>query len=270
MRDPTAARQVRTPRAPRAHRVRGQLGAAAVERQAGPAAAERRHAAVPVLQIEQPADAGLRGVADARIGRRASRRAEQMRQREERAGRVVGVGHAAGEIGPRPPARRGVRVGMLDAILLAEDPVEQRRALGVVEPRRQRPARGERFDRQRRRPRRQVGVDRPAAVVADGAWPGRRRPRGSPPPRWRRRPSRGGRSRNAAPAPADRSSAARLITTKLVSGVASRKPPVVGWMARSVASVRRRVAVRASQVAGLRVGRIWCRTWPMAMSAGSA
>ena len=43
-----------------------------------------------------------------------------------------------------------------------------------------------------------------------------------------------------------------------------------GWIARSVASVRRRAAVRASHAAGLRVGRIWWRTWPMAMSAGSA
>ena len=82
--------------------------------------------------------------------------------------------------------------------------------------------------------------------------------------------SGGGRSLNAASRTGVRSSAARLITTKLVSGVASRKPPVAGWIARSVASVRRRVAVRASQAAGLRVGRIWCRTWPMAMSAGSA
>ena len=63
---------------------------------------------------------------------------------------------------PGPAARRRVGERMLPRVLLAEQPVPHRPAFAG----RQRAGLGQRFDRQRRHPRRQVRVDRPAAVGA--------------------------------------------------------------------------------------------------------
>src|SRR5204863_4412356 len=43
----------------------------------------------------------------------------------------------------------------------------------------------------------------------------------------------------------------RLIATKLVSGVASRKPPPVGWIAERTRSARRLAMARSARVIGL-------------------
>ncbi|MCE2826402.1 MAG: hypothetical protein LW626_04845 [Verrucomicrobium sp.] len=56
------------------------------------------------------------------------------------------------------------------------------------------------------------------------------------------------------------------MVTKLVSGVASRKPPFSGCSRARTESVRDRVRARSGFVRPER----WWMTWPMAMSAGSA
>ena len=56
-----ARSMLRPPRQPGADRVRREIGAAAIEGQRPPSAAKRRHAAVAILQIEQPLDASRRG-----------------------------------------------------------------------------------------------------------------------------------------------------------------------------------------------------------------
>ena len=64
--------------------------------------------------------------------------------------------------------------------------------------------------------------------------------------------------------------AARLNTTNAVKGMASRKAPFSGWQS---ASLRKHAGVSASRMApspGVRDGQKWCRTSPIAMSAGIA
>ena len=48
---------------------------------------------------------------------------------------------------------------------------------------------------------------------------------------------------------------ARLMVTKLVSGVASRKPPLGGWIVSKTRSVFLRVRLRSTRVMGFHVGR---------------
>ena len=144
------------PRAPRQQGMRGDLGRALVEWECPPASTERRDASVPVLQIHEPACTTGRGLACSRIVD------GEMRQRQQRAGGVVGVRHPAAQGGPcpRPWSRVGERVFSIR--LLREQPVPHRRLLSHREC----AGRTERADRERRDPRRQVGVDRPAAILA--------------------------------------------------------------------------------------------------------
>src|SRR5437868_12665592 len=100
----------------------GEVGAAAIEGEIGPAATESGDAAVAVLQIKEPANAGLGGGFAAQII------VSEMMQGEQRAGGVVGIGDAAAQVGPGPATGGGVGVGMLDAMLLIEKPIEQFRA----------------------------------------------------------------------------------------------------------------------------------------------
>ena len=132
------------PRAPGAQRVRGEIGAAAIERQRAPAAAKGGDAAVAILQTEQPAHAGETG------GARFGLHAAEFQQGQKRARGIVGIRHPAGEIRPGPAAGRGVRVRMLAAILLAEQPLAQSQALLRGE---QAGLRAERLDREGARPR---------------------------------------------------------------------------------------------------------------------
>src|SRR5690606_12144123 len=104
------------PGEPRADRVRRQIRAAAIERELSPAAAERGHAAVAVLKIEEPGHAALRRDED------VLRVSSELAERKERARRVVGVGNSAREVRPRPRAGRRARVGVDLAVLLSEKP----------------------------------------------------------------------------------------------------------------------------------------------------
>ena len=133
--------------------MRGEVRRAAVERQRAPPSAESRDAAVAVLQAEEPRDSsgpsgGSGAIEDA-----------EFQQREERAGGVVGVGDSAGQVRPRPAAGRGVGVGMHARPLLAEQPFAEGEALLGL----QRAGR-ERLDGEGARPRREVGVNRPAPI----------------------------------------------------------------------------------------------------------
>ena len=135
--------------------MRGEVGRAAIKRQRAPAAAESRDAAVAVLQIEQPAHARAAGGARGAIDR------AEREQGEERAGGVVGIGHAAGQVGPRPAARRGVGGGMLGAVLLPEQPRAQ--GLALLWRKRDRLG-GEGFDGEGGHPGGEICVDGPAPV----------------------------------------------------------------------------------------------------------
>ena len=86
------------PLTPGSHRMRSQIGAAAVKQQGAPASAEGRNAAVAVLQIKQPADASQCCGADGCVD------VTKIMQSQEGAGGVVRVRHAAGQITPRPSA----------------------------------------------------------------------------------------------------------------------------------------------------------------------
>ena len=83
---------------------------------------------------------------------------------EQRPGGIVCVRHTAGEVGPGPAARVGVRVDVPLAVLLVEKPTAQGGAIGRPEeavpigPARQR------VDAERGDPRGQVRVDGPASV----------------------------------------------------------------------------------------------------------
>ena len=101
--------------------MRGEVRAAAIERKRAPAPAERWDAAIPVLQTEQPLHARRRGRPDLGVVATIA----EGPQRQERTGCVVAVGHAAGEIGPCPAARRGLRVRMHDRVLLIQQPAPQ-------------------------------------------------------------------------------------------------------------------------------------------------
>ena len=142
----------------------GEVGTAAVEGEVGPAAAKGGNAAVAVLEVEEPGHAGNDGVAHAwvRIGR--GWRGE-VSQREERAGGVVGVGDATGEIGPRPAAGRGVGVGVDGAVLLVKEPVAEIGEGGGGEMFRGVVIEG--VDGEGGDPGGEVGVDGPTAVGAE-------------------------------------------------------------------------------------------------------
>ena len=63
---------------------------------------------------------------------------------------------------------------------------------------------------------------------------------------------------------------ARLITTKLVSGAASRKPPLAGCIRSTMASVGCTALRRNHRTIGLRGGRWPNLAWPIATRAGIA
>src|SRR5438552_2882397 len=85
--------EIGTPCQPRADGMRGEIGAAAIERQRTPSPAESRDAAVAVLQVEQPPNAARGGLTSLVI------RAE-VAKREKCPGGVVGIGDAAREVRP--------------------------------------------------------------------------------------------------------------------------------------------------------------------------
>src|SRR2546421_9532162 len=138
----------------------GEVGAAAIEGEIGPAATESGDAAVAVLQIKEPANAGLGGGFAAQII------VSEMMQSEQRAGGVVGVGDAAAQIGPGPSAGGGVGVGMLETILLIEKPIEEFCAFDWAELKIGIDVQG--IGRESGDPRREIGVDRPGSIVANG------------------------------------------------------------------------------------------------------
>ncbi len=82
-----------------------QVAAAAIEGQLSPAAAERRPAAIGVLQVEQPTHAGGGCRGGASFLRPAS-------ERQQSAGGVVDIGDSAAQIAPAPTAGGSARVGM--------------------------------------------------------------------------------------------------------------------------------------------------------------
>ena len=135
--------------------MRGEIGRTAIKRQRAPASTKSRDTTVAVLQTEQPVHSG------AACGLRDFIHRAEACEREQRAGRVIRIGHTTGQIRPRPAAGRGVRVGMLRAPLLAKQPLAQSEPLL-----RRKRARRERFDGERCRPRREVRINRPAPVRA--------------------------------------------------------------------------------------------------------
>ena len=64
--------------------------------------------------------------------------------------------------------------------------------------------------------------------------------------------------------------AIRDIVTKLVSGVASRNPPPVGWIWVRTRRTRFVVTPRRTRVSGLRLGRLRWRARPIEIIAGRA
>ncbi len=128
----------------------GKVLATAVEGQAAPAAAERGDPAVGVLEVEQPRASGDRGLPAAPVG------CAEPAQRPQRAGGVVGVGHAAGAVRPGPSARCRPGVRVLARVLLIEQPSADR-----LPPLRIQGGVGQRVDRQRSHPRGEVRVDGP-------------------------------------------------------------------------------------------------------------
>ncbi len=146
----------------------------------------------------------------------------EMQQGEQGAGGVVRIGDTAGQIGPGPPARGGVGIGMLLPILLAEQPFAKGELLlgseraGLMR---------KRFDGERGDPGGEIGVDRPTAIACTLAR--------------RKRTAR--RATGCCAWPAE----ARAMVTKLVNGVASRKPPFSGWID---SSTRKRTHLRDSRI----------------------
>ena len=61
-----------------------------------------------------------------------------------------------------------------------------------------------------------------------------------------------------------------LKTEYRVSGTASRKPPLDGWISSSTRRLGPRQKCRTRRATGFHVGRWPCTAWPMAMSAGRA
>ncbi|OQC20190.1 MAG: hypothetical protein BWX70_03284 [Verrucomicrobia bacterium ADurb.Bin070] len=152
-----------TPGCPRRQRVRADVRTTPVKRQPSPAAAERRHAAVAVLQRQQPAQAGAHG----RFQVDCAPLILHPFQRHQRTGRIIGIRHAARQIGPRPPSRRRAGERMTVRGLGRQQPIGDPLQLGTCQPRRT--ARknlagsDHRSRRQRRHPDPQIGVDRPTA-----------------------------------------------------------------------------------------------------------
>ena len=164
-RRPRAGRRQTAPGRRRPEEVGGDVGAGGVEGEPAPAAAEGGDAAVAVGQPLEPTKGlGPRGAHHRR--RIAPLGRLERRQRHDAAAGVVGVGHAAGKVGPGPPPRRRAGVGMTARPPLAEEPVARRLALpGPEEPPQAAPGR-QPSDGQRRAPGGEVGVDRPGAAVA--------------------------------------------------------------------------------------------------------
>ena len=167
---PHPVRQRRPPRRPRPQGVSGQVRAAAVERQRSPAAAERRYAAVGILQVEQPADAGTGGLPVLGVI------GVQGVEGEQRPGGVVGVGDPSGQVGPRPTAGGGVRVDVPLAVLLIEQPAAQGRPFAGRESSAPVGQARQRVDAQGRHPGGEVRVDGPIPVGAHRALQKRHAP----------------------------------------------------------------------------------------------
>ena len=113
------------PGAPGPQSVRREIRTRAVERQRAPAAAKGGNAAIAILQVQQPDDSRFGGFAAFR--ERFFIREES--QRQQRAGRVVAIWNAAGQIRPGPAAGRRGSERMHFAVLLAKQPVSDRSAI---------------------------------------------------------------------------------------------------------------------------------------------
>ena len=198
--------------------------------------AERRNAAIAILAGRQPVTPAS-GRAHA-ISPGVPARPKQMGQREQSSGRVVG-GPAADARSVHAQQQARLRVGMLEAILMASSNSEGGRGR-VVEPRRHEP-RPPAIRRERRR-QVAVGVDSDSYRLADGrneeGTPSRR-PRGS----RRRRPAawyrRNGRRRSAA---------SRAASSSTRSWSAARIEKAAGLAeSRAASQGGERVAVRVRQ-----------------------
>ena len=132
-----------------------------------PTAAESGKSTVAILQTVQPTGGTLERITAP--GRDALVRTGtvprywlKFHQRQHRPRRVVRVGDAAGQVGPGPAAGIGVRVGVHCLVLLVQQPLANCGAIVF------RQIVTQRVDGQRRDPRRQICVDRPTPVSADG------------------------------------------------------------------------------------------------------
>ena len=144
-------------------RMRGDVGARRVERQPAPATAECWQPAVAVGEMSQPVEPRS-GRPPHLVRGHAGLSRFELRQCHHGAAGIVGIGNAAGQIGPRPAAGCGAGIGMHTVPLLAKQPVADRLPLTRPEMLRQPAAGGERRHRLRRHPGGEVRVDRPRAV----------------------------------------------------------------------------------------------------------
>ena len=213
-----------------ADRMGRQVGAAAIEGQRAPAAAERGPAAVAILEVQEPLHAGPRRLDGLGPGSRAG----PVGRSTCRASKAPAVSSASGtapleSLQPQPPGSACVNGCTWRCWQLRS----QSRASPTCQVL---ACRGQGVDRQGGVPGGKVGVDGPGAVgpgrVEEKLHAAARRP--------------GARARPVA---------ARLITTKLVSGAASRNPPLAGCMRSSTARLRRIAIARTSRTSGLRGGR---------------
>jgi len=146
--------KVRQPSGACAEGVRGEIGSAAIEGQVSPSTAERGHAAIAVLQVEQPFHTLMRSVENGGISN------AETCECDERACGIVRVGYSAGQIRPLPCSRSGVRVRMLGRELLRQQPVRQMLALSG----------GKNFGRhcidcESGEPSGEIGVNRPTSII---------------------------------------------------------------------------------------------------------
>ncbi len=138
----------------------GNIRTALVKRELAPAFAEGGHAAIPVLQIEQPVDAQL-----GRLGRGVVKRAEPS-QCQQGTGGIVGIRDRTRQIRPAPTTSRRMGEGVLGLGLAAKEPIQN--ALALVGCQFDAPVvrSSQCLDSQGGHPGCQVGVDWPATVVA--------------------------------------------------------------------------------------------------------
>ena len=106
--------------------------AGGIKGQPTPAATECGDPAITVGKADQPCHASGRGIAN--LGRHGPLLSGfQSSQGKHCARSVVGIGHAARQVGPGPATRFGAGVGMHLVPLLAEEPAANGLTLGRIE-----------------------------------------------------------------------------------------------------------------------------------------